>query len=98
MVERPTLLLLHGGPGFDHSTLANIFEPLAADLQLVLIDHRGQGRSDDADVSHWNLEHWVPDIPDLCEVLELERPLILGQSFGGVVALAVAARYPDLPA
>lgn len=97
MNERPTMLLLHGGPGFDHSTLANIFEPLAADLQLVLIDHRGQGRSDHDDPSRWNLEQWVPDIPDLCDVLELERPLILGQSFGGVVALAVAARYPDLP-
>src|SRR2546428_3877821 len=97
MRERPTMLLLHGGPGFDHSTLADIFEPLAEELQLVLIDHRGQGRSDGDDPSQWNLARWVPDIPDLCDALELEHPIILGQSFGGVVALAVAARYPDLP-
>jgi pimeloyl-ACP methyl ester carboxylesterase len=97
MRERPTLLLLHGGPGFDHSGLASIFEPLADTAQLVLLDHRGQGRSDDDDPAHWNLDRWVPDLAEFCEALELDHPIILGQSFGGVVALAVAARYPDLP-
>jgi proline iminopeptidase len=97
MRERPTLLILHGGPGFDHTGLASIFEPLADTAQLVLLDHRGQGRSDGDDPADWNLDRWVPDIVDFCAALELERPVILGQSFGGVVALAVAARYPDLP-
>ncbi len=97
MRERPTLLLLHGGPGFDHSVMAHTLAPLSDVAQLVLLDHRGQGRSDGDDVAQWNLDHWVPDIVDFCEALELERPMILGQSFGGVVALAVAARYPDLP-
>jgi proline iminopeptidase len=97
MRERPTLLVLHGGPGFDHTGLASIFEPLADTAQLIFIDHRGQGRSDGDDPAEWNLDHWVPDIPAFCDALELERPLILGQSFGGVVALAVAARHPDLP-
>jgi len=97
MRERPTLLILHGGPGFDHTGLATIFEPLADVAQLILLDHRGQGRSDGDDAADWNLDHWIPDIAAFCAALELERPMILGQSFGGVVALAVAARYPDLP-
>jgi pimeloyl-ACP methyl ester carboxylesterase len=97
MRERPTMLLLHGGPGFDHSVLADTFQPLADELQLVLVDHRGQGRSDGDDPDEWNLDRWIPDIVDFCETLELEQPIILGQSFGGVVALAVAARYPGLP-
>jgi len=97
MRERPTMLLLHGGPGFDHSTLATLFEPLDADLQLVLVDHRGQGRSDGDDPEEWNLGNWVPDIVDLCDALELDHPIVLGQSFGGIVALAVGARYPELP-
>jgi proline iminopeptidase len=97
MRERPTLLVLHGGPGFDHTGLAGIFEPLADTAQLIFIDHRGQGRSDGDDPAEWNLDRWVPDIPAFCDALELEQPMILGQSFGGVVALAVAARYPDLP-
>src|SRR5205807_1707515 len=46
MRERPTMLLLHGGPGFDHSVLATTLAPLADVAQLVLPDHRGQGRSD----------------------------------------------------
>jgi proline iminopeptidase len=96
MRERQTMLLLHGGPGFDHSTLATIFEPLAEELQLVLIDHRGQGRSDACTPAEWNLTQWVADLVELCDLLELERPIVLGQSFGGVVALAAAARHPDL--
>jgi len=97
MRERPTLLLLHGGPGFDHSGLAHTLAPLSDVAQLVLLDHRGQGRSDGDDVAEWNLDRWVPDIVEFCGALELDRPMILGQSFGGVVALAVAARHPDLP-
>jgi proline iminopeptidase len=96
MRERRTMLLLHGGPGFDHSTLATIFEPLAGELQLVLIDHRGQGRSDARTPDEWNLTQWVADLVELCNLLELEQPIVLGQSFGGVVALAAAARHPEL--
>ncbi len=97
MRERPTMLLLHGGPGFDHSGLAHTLAPLSDVAQLVVPDHRGQGRSDGDDPADWKLDRWVPDIVELCEALEVERPIILGQSFGGVVALAVAARYPSLP-
>ena len=97
MRERPTMLLLHGGPGFDHSGLAHTLAPLSDVAQLVVPDHRGQGRSDGDDPADWKLDRWVPDIVEFCEALEVERPIILGQSFGGVVALAVAARYPSLP-
>ena len=97
MRERPTLLLLHGGPGFDHSGLAHTLAPLSDVAQLVLLDHRGQGRSDGDDPAEWNLDRWVRDLVEFCEALELDRPMILGQSFGGVVALAAAARHPDLP-
>ena len=97
MRERPTMLVLHGGPGFDHSGLAHTLAPLSDVAQLVLLDHRGQGRSDGDDPAEWRLDRWVPDVVEFCEALELERPIILGQSFGGVVALAVAARHPDLP-
>ena len=97
MRERPTLLVLHGGPGFDHSGLAHTLAPLSEVAQLVLLDHRGQGRSDGDDPAQWNLDRWVKDIVEFCEALELDRPIILGQSFGGVVALAVSARNPELP-
>ena len=97
MRERPTMLLLHGGPGFDHSVLATTLAPLADVAQLVLLDHRGQGRSDPSSSDRWDIDTWIEDIVGFCDALELRAPIILGQSFGGVVALGVAARHPDLP-
>ena len=46
MVERPTLILLHGGPGFDHSSHKPAFSRFADICQVIYLDHRGQGRSD----------------------------------------------------
>ena len=96
MRERPVLLCLHGGPGFDHSMLKTPLAPLADVAQVVFADHRGQGRSDQSSPEHWNLDTWIEDVVDFCDALELERPVILGQSFGGVVALGVAIRHPQL--
>ena len=45
MRERPVALVLHGGPGGDHTGFKPSFSPLAAHMQLVYVDHRGQGRS-----------------------------------------------------
>ena len=45
MRERPTLLLLHGGPGaFDHSMYKPAFSAIADTAQIVYLDHRGNGR------------------------------------------------------
>jgi proline iminopeptidase len=63
MRERPTLLLLHGGPGFDHSSYKPLFSRLAEDAQVVYLDHRGQGRSDKSTPEHWTLDRWA----DVCQ-------------------------------
>ena len=49
MREVPTVLLLHGGPGFDHSNYKPDFSRLAEIAQVVYLDHRGNGRSDHGD-------------------------------------------------
>ena len=95
MRERPTLLLLHGGPGFDHSSFKPRFSALADCAQLVYLDHRGNGRSDRSDPSRWTLDEWGDDVRAFCDALEIERPVVLGQSFGGMVAMAYATRHPD---
>jgi pimeloyl-ACP methyl ester carboxylesterase len=97
MRELPTMILLHGGPGYDHSTIVHGLAGLADVAQLVAYDHRGQGRSDGTDPSEWLLDTWTRDLVDFCAALDIEKPIVLGQSFGGVVALAAAARYPDFP-
>lgn len=97
MRERPTLLLLHGGPGGDHSTFKPAFTPLSDTAQLVYLDHRGQGRSDRGPREAWNLDQWGDDIRAFCDALGIEKPIVLGYSFGGIVAQAYATRHPDHP-
>jgi proline iminopeptidase len=94
MREKPTIVLLHGGPGFDHSQFKPQFSQLADVAQLVYLDHRGCGRSDRDDPNSWTLETWADGVKGVCDALEIERPIVLGWSFGGFVAMAYAARYP----
>ncbi len=99
MVDKPTLMLLHGGPGFDHSSFRPYFDRFADTHQVVYFDHRGQGRSDQRDdPSGWDLDTWADDVVRLADVLGIERPVVLGTSFGGFVAIRYAARHPEHPA
>lgn len=95
MVERPTIVLLHGGPGYDHSHYKPGFDRYTEFAQLVYLDHRGQGRSDPDSRSNWRLDVWADDVVAFCGALGIDRPIILGSSFGGFVALALAARHPE---
>ncbi len=97
MREVPTLLLLHGGPGSDHSPYKPAFAALTDVIQVVYLDHRGAGRSDRGSPERWNLAQWADDVKAFCDVLEIQRPIVLGISFGGFVAMAYATRYPDHP-
>lgn len=98
MREKPTLLLLHGGPGFDHSIYKPTFSALADVAQVVYLDHRGNGRSEAGPQEAWTLTQWGDDVRAFCEVLGITKPIVLGVSFGGTVALAYATRHPGHPA
>jgi pimeloyl-ACP methyl ester carboxylesterase len=98
MRERPVLLVLHGGPAFDHTVNKVLLAPLQDVAQVIFIDQRACGRSDDGPREKWTLDNWIDDIRAFCSALDLGHPILLGQSFGGFVALGVAARYPELPA
>jgi pimeloyl-ACP methyl ester carboxylesterase len=95
MRERPTLLLLHGGPGFDQASMRPMFSPLAEVAQLVYLDHRGNGRSDAGARERWTLAQWGDDVRAFCDALGIEKPIVLGHSFGGFVAMSYATRHPD---
>lgn len=97
--SRPTLVLLPGGPGFDHLALRQPgfgHERLADAAQLVFVDPRGCGSSDVGDPSTWTLARFASDIVELCRVLEIDRPVLLGESGGGFLALEVLRQAPDL--
>jgi pimeloyl-ACP methyl ester carboxylesterase len=97
MREKPTLLLLHGGPGFDHSIYRPAYSALADIAQIIYLDHRGNGRSEDGPRESWNLAQWGDDVHAFCETLGIVDPVVLGASFGGMVALAYATRHPAHP-
>lgn len=93
--ERPTVILLHGGPGADHAIHKPAWSVLSDAAQIIYLDHRGNGRSDDGPSDLWTLDQWGDDVRGLCETLGIERPIVIGTSFGGFVAQAYATRHPD---
>lgn len=95
MRERPTLVLLHGGPGFDHSSFKPSHSVLTDVAQILYVDHRGNGRSAYSDPSRWTLDQWADDLRALFETLGIEKPVVLGLSFGGFVAQSLALRHPE---
>jgi proline iminopeptidase len=93
--EKPVAVLLHGGPGGDHTSYKPTFSDLSDRMQLVYIDHRGQGRSARGYRSSYTLDNNVEDLEALRQYLGLEQIIVIGGSYGGMVALAYAARYPN---
>jgi proline iminopeptidase len=99
MRERPVAMIAHGGPGGDHSGFKPAMSPLAELMQLIYFDHRGQGRSgladQQADPTRFSLDENVADMEALRNHLGLRQVVSIGTSYGGMVAMAHAARHPD---
>ncbi|MEW9919094.1 alpha/beta fold hydrolase [Marimonas sp. MJW-29] len=94
MRAKPTVIMVHGGPGADHSVSKPHFSQLSDIAQVIYYDHRGNGRSDFCDDSTWNLAQWGDDLKGLCDALGIEKPIVIGTSFGGFVTLSYATRHP----
>ena len=95
MRERPTVVLLHGGPGsFDHSYFKPEFALLSEAAQVVYLDLRGHGRSEWDDPASWGFEVCADDVRAFCDALGIVRPVVYGHSLGGFVAMVYAARHP----
>jgi pimeloyl-ACP methyl ester carboxylesterase len=97
LIERPTLVVLHGGPGFDHTQFKPDFERFAEIGQVVAYDHRANGRSDEGERDKWTMEQWGDDVVSFCDAVGIEQPVVVGSSFGGMVAIAYATRHPEHP-
>ncbi len=88
------ILLMHGGPGLDHTTLLPL-RPCADQNTLVFYDHRCNGLSNSVPVTSMTWDNLTADAEALREALGFDRWAVLGHSFGGMVALEYALRYPD---
>jgi proline iminopeptidase len=63
---------------------------------VVYLDHRGNGRST-GEPNSWTLAQWGDDIHAFCQALGIDKPAVLGLSFGGMVTMSYAARHPEGP-
>jgi proline iminopeptidase len=93
--QKPVAFIIHGGPGVDHTSYKPCFSPLVHHLQLVYFDHRGQGRSARGPKETYTLDNNVDDMEALRQYLGLEKIVLIGSSYGGMVALSYAVKYPQ---
>lgn len=90
------VIIIHGGPVLDHSYLFPHFKPLMDEYRLIFYDQRLSGRSSaDADSIDIRLSTFIEDIESLRAKLNLEKVHILGHSWGGLLAMKYAIKYPS---
>jgi pimeloyl-ACP methyl ester carboxylesterase len=94
-IDLPPMVLVHGC-GCDHSSLALQAEFFRNSHRVISVDLRGHGESDTPH-QDYTMATFADDLMWLCTKLVLSRPVIVGHSMGGNVALEVAARYPNFP-
>src|ERR1700674_2423877 len=90
----PPMLFVHGW-GCDHTAFAPQAEFFGRSHRVVSVDLRGHGKSD-APHQDYTMAALADDLAWLCTELALTKPIVVGHSMGGNVALELATRYPEL--
>jgi len=92
--EGEPVVQIHGS-GFGHFNFDPVTPALAGSFQVIDYDQRGYGESD-RPLQDYDMEVWADDVAGLIQALGLETAHIHGTSMGGMVALVVAGKYPEL--
>ncbi len=91
------VLIINGGPGISSDGFGELAQLLSENNRTITYDQRGTGNSkilsnNDAD---YTIDLMVEDIEVLRKHLGYENWIVLGHSFGGMLAYAYAAKYPE---
>ena len=91
------VLLLSGGPGFSPDYLRPIAEKLGDRHRFILLHQRGTGKSvvEKYDANLLSLKTLVGDVEALRKELKVEKLVIAGHSFGGILSMMYAREYPE---
>ncbi|MCU0494356.1 MAG: alpha/beta hydrolase [Chloroflexaceae bacterium] len=90
----PPLLLVHGWCD-NHTRLAAMAAHFRRQHQVVSVDVRGHGASDKPQADY-AIATFAEDLAWMCRQLDIEKPIVIGHSLGGSIALELSARHPDL--
>ncbi len=94
--QGPPIIVLHGGPSFDHNYLLPDMGRLANAFRLIYYDQRGRGKSaEDVQPAEVNIQSEMDDLEALRAYFQLESVALLGHSWGGLLAMEYALRYPE---
>jgi pimeloyl-ACP methyl ester carboxylesterase len=91
----PTLLLIHGLAGQMHNFTHSLLGKLQQDFRVVILDRPGSGYSTRPSEAMAPISAQARTISRFCQALGLERPLVVGHSLGGAIALALALNHPE---
>lgn len=92
----PATLVLHGGPDFDHGYLLPDLDQLADSFRLIYYDQRGRGSSaDDVRPGDVTLASDLEDLEKVRQHFQLDQAVLLGHSWGALLALEYALRRPS---
>lgn len=95
MGEGKPILFIHGLGGHYHHMRRPLMEAFGAGYRLIAIDRAGSGHSTRARGLTGRLPEQAKLIEAFIRKLDLDRPLLVGHSLGGAVALATALDYPQ---
>jgi pimeloyl-ACP methyl ester carboxylesterase len=93
--DQPTLVLLHGLMGCAE-TFVPLMEELGAGQHVIALDLPGAGQSERREDIDARLLPTAELVASFLKMLNVTRPVLLGHSHGGAVALSVAARYREM--
>jgi len=91
----PPILLVHGWT-CDHTYMEPQFEHLRRTHRVVAVDLRGHGLSDKPQ-QNYTMSGFADDLAWLCRQVDLQNPIVIGHSMGGVIGLQLAAQFPEVP-
>lgn len=90
------IILLHGGPDFDHTYLLPDMDRLSDSYRLIYYDQRGRGKSGgNVQPEDVTIKTEIEDLEGLRKHFQLDSVAVLGHSWGGVLAMEYAIRHPD---
>ena len=90
------IVIVHGGPGMEHTYFLPQLNSLANKYRLIFYDQRGSGRSPvDVDPSTMTMDQFVDDLDSIRSYFKMEKMNLMGHSFGGLIAMRYAIKFPE---